>query len=89
MKSNQIYFETLSEALDAFIQNTEDKGAVFASEQPQIHVAEKFNGGVSYGATVSRSFELATLKGKATRKFAHCVVYRMESGRYELTSYVL
>lgn len=89
MKSNQIYFETLGAALDSFVQQTEEKGGLFASDAPQIHVAEKFNGGVSYGQTVSRSFELATLKGKPTRKFAHCVVYRMESGRYELTSYIL
>ena len=89
MKNNLIYFETLGAALDSFVQQTEDKGGAFASEQPQIHVAEKFNGGVTYGATVSRSFELLSLKGKPTRKGAHCVVYRMESGRYELTAYVL
>ena len=83
------YFETLGAALDSFVAQTESKGAVFASAQPQVDVASAFNGGVSYGQTVSRSFELATLKGKATKRFAHAVVYRMESGRYELVNYVL
>ncbi len=82
------YFPTLGQALDSFVQQTENKRGVFASGQPQVDVASAF-GPVSYGQTVSRSFELATFKGKATKKFAHATVYRMESGNYELTSYVL
>lgn len=85
MKSNEIYFETLAAALNSFIAQTIDKGAEFVNA---MEIAEKFNGGVSYGQTVSRSFELASLKGKATRKWAQCVIYRMESGRYELVSYI-
>ena len=83
------YFETLGAALDFFVQETENKGGVFASAQPQVGVASAFNGGVAYGQTVSRSFELASLKGKATKKCAHVTIYRMESGRYEKVAYIL
>jgi len=86
MKNN--YFETLGEALRAFVAQVFERGAVLA-ENELANVAEKFNGGVSYGQSVSRSFELLTFKGKATRKGAHVSLYRMESGRYELTAYVL
>jgi|DEB19_MinimDraft_3_1074340.scaffolds.fasta_scaffold02919_9 hypothetical protein len=88
MKSNEIYFETLGAAVTAFVAHTFAKGGVLV-ENEVAGVAEKFNGGVSYGQTVSRSFELLSFKGKPTRKFAHITLYRMESGRYELTSYIL
>ena len=87
MKSNQIYFETLGSALRAFADNVASKGGVMLADISDVAMA--FNGGVSYGHTASRSFELATLKGKPTRKFAHVTLYRMESGKYELTDYVL
>ena len=88
MKSNEIYFETLGEAVRAFVAQTFDKGGVLV-ENEHAGVADAFNGGVSYGQTVSRSFELLSFKGKPTRKGAHVSLYRMESGRYELTCYVL
>ena len=80
------HFETLGEAIRSFIDQTEAKRAVFVNVD---EISSRFDGGVSYGQTVSRSFELLEYKGKKTKKYAHCVIYRMESGRYELTSYVL
>lgn len=84
--SNQIYFETLGEAIRAFVQQMFERKAVLV-ENEMANIAAQFNGGVSYGQTVSRSFELLSQKDKATKKYAHCVLYRMESGRYELTCY--
>lgn len=81
------YFETLGAAVRQFLANLADKGAVLAKDESEV--ASAFDGGVSYGQTVSRSFELVSLKGKATKKGAHVSLYRMESGRYELTDYVL
>lgn len=44
--------------------------------------------GVSYGQTVSHSLPVFKWKGKLSYTRAlTCVLYRMESGRYELTSY--
>lgn len=47
-----------------------------------------FIGGVNYGTTVSAHAPLINLKGRVTKKYAHAVVTRMESGRYELIFYV-
>ena len=87
MKANEIYFETLGEAVRAFVSQTFAKGGTL-TENEQANIAEKI-GPVSYGQTVSRSFELMDFKGKSTKKFAHVSLYRMESGRYELTCYIL
>ncbi len=89
MKANEIYFETLGLAIRAFVAQIEQTGGDFLADLPAVTVAEAFNGGVSYGQTVARSFELTTFKGKPTKKWAHVTLYRMESGRYELTCYIL
>jgi hypothetical protein len=51
---------------------------------------EIFNAGhLPYGATRSFHFELLTIRGKQTKKFFHVTIYRLDSGRYELTTYIL
>lgn len=44
---------------------------------------------VNYGETLSLSFPLISLKGRATRKHLQISIYRLESGKYELTTYFL
>lgn len=44
---------------------------------------------VGYGETRRANFEIARLKGKPTKKWFHMVIYRAETGRYELTAYIL
>ncbi len=85
---SETYFETLGEAVRSFVAQTFAKGGTLAANE-HAEIAEKFNGGVSYGQTVSRSFELLSFKGKPTKKWAHATLYRMDSGRYELTTYIL
>jgi hypothetical protein len=82
-----IYFETLGKALDSFSDYLAKNRAVTLATQSDMAMA--FNGGVSYEQTVSRSFEIATLKDKTTRRYAHITLYRMKSGKYELTNYIL
>lgn len=43
---------------------------------------------VSYGKTREAHAEIKTIHGKSTRKYAHAAIYRMDSGRYELTLYI-
>lgn len=45
--------------------------------------------GVPYGTTKEAHAEIETIKGKSTKKWFHVSIYRLESGRYELTIYVL
>ena len=43
---------------------------------------------ISYGQTEQAHAEIKAIKGKSTKKWAHVTIYRLDSGRYELTLYV-
>jgi len=80
---DEIYFETLSGALDYAVKKAEAKGyQVDENEQFQFGI-----GGISYGQTKSYNFSL-TKDELPTRRVLVVSMYRMPSGRYELTSYV-
>lgn len=79
------FHETLAGAVRHAIDSLVRRGIVLADNA----IERAFeSGGVSYGHTVEAHGEIATLKGKATKKWAHVTIYRMDSGRYELTVYV-
>jgi len=80
------YFDTLSQALDAAKLNAEACRAEIAGADWETLMLTF--GPVSYGQTVTRLYSLAFLKGKSTRKGLNITIYRMESGRYELTTYI-
>jgi len=84
MKNQSVYFETLGAAFESFLEYVKAAGG----ELVETDFTLAFVGGVSYGQTRSEHYELASLKGKKTRKFAHVTLYRLESGRYELTNYL-
>ena len=42
---------------------------------------------VGYGETCHETFKLDSFKNKGTRRFLQVVIYRMESGKYELVCY--
>lgn len=84
---NSPLFETLSEALNSALAEISAKGAVLANEQA---LRDTFAiGGLQYEETKEGHAEIITLKGKATKKWAHVTIYRKESGRYEVVAYVL
>jgi len=81
-----MYYETLSETLSAALVNLAKRKGELSDG---VDFYEPFQyGGIPYATTKSASFPLKTLKGKATRKAFSVSIYRMESGRYELTDYV-
>lgn len=81
-----IYHETLGQAIEQGHKNFENSGAVLVDHQEDTKFVY---GGLAYGETKEAHYEIATLKGKKTKKYAHMTIYRMESGRYELTTYIL
>ena len=84
---NSPLFETLAAALDSAFAEFKAKGAVLVDEQ---NMRDKFAiGGLSYGETKEAHGEIAALKGRKTKKYAHLTIYRKESGRYEVVAYVL
>lgn len=83
-KSEEIYHETLSSALEFAKEKAEKAGY-------EIDEDDMFNtfgtGGVGYGETKSGIISLYK-NGKPARKGLAISIYRMPSGKYELTSYV-
>jgi hypothetical protein len=89
MSSN--YFETFSDAVDAAqARMTEDK-VELVNTPPDEHWAQQIfqTGPLNYENDRSFNFEIATFKGKPTRKWFHINFYRTSNGRYELNTYVL
>jgi len=44
-------------------------------------------GGISYDTSKETHVEIATIKGKKTRKYFHIIINRLDNGMYELISY--
>jgi hypothetical protein len=83
---HDVYFDTLGGALDAAYGAAVESGAELDITEWTRFVAEF--GPVAYGTTVSKSVLLFRWKGKLSYRYALTVViYRMPSGRYEMTSY--
>lgn len=81
-----IYHETLASALQTAELYAIGKKAIIS--RPALR--EEFaTGGVPYGTTREGHVEIEFLKGKKTKKHFHVSIYRMDSGRYELTCYIL
>ncbi len=91
------YFDTLSATCDA-VQKVLDTGKVARQLPPsgiQIELvdsdwrAQLEREPISYGQRRAFNFEILAYKGKPTRKWFHVVIERLDSGSYELITYVL
>lgn len=80
------YHETLSSAVQAGIDRLKQDGASFVEQT--IWDRYTFDG-LKYGENKEAHAEIETLKGKKTSKWVHVTVWRHETGRYEVNSYVL
>jgi hypothetical protein len=85
MKSTDLYFDTLSAALDACETRLQVNGAAVRDDGWRAALAQP----LSYGQLVQHSVELATFKGRATRKHFQISIQRLDRGNYELTTYFL
>jgi hypothetical protein len=90
-QSNDTYFETLSEVLE-FI---EKKALSIGFEIDEESIWTNFGtGGISYGTTKSANIPLLKngepildKRGKDANRAFRVSIYRMDSGKYELTLY--
>ena len=78
-------FETLWAAVAAAQEDLREAKAVL--EEPDR--IEDWFGGIPYGQVAVRHEPIKTLKGRKTGKYFHMIITRMESGRYELVTYIL
>lgn len=89
--TNDTYFESLSEALDAVRAKAEKLG--FEIDEEAIWTSFG-TGGISYETTKSANIPLLQngqpildKRGKEANRYIRVSIYRMPSGRYELTMY--
>jgi hypothetical protein len=57
------------------------------TDKGTINARYQFDG-IPYTQTKDCHAEVSKVKGKVTRKWFHVSIYRMDSGRYELTLYL-
>ena len=80
----QTHFDLLGEAVDTAVERAEKRG--YEVDSHEVFTQLK-TGGVGYGETARASITLYK-DGKEQRKGLIVVIYRMETGRYELTTYI-
>lgn len=79
---NDTYFETQQAALAYSDTMATDRG--YLPQYPESIWTEH----VSYGTSVKYCIPLLTSQGNPARKHLHISLYRMDSGRYELTTWL-
>ena len=84
-KNSDIYFETLSQALDKVLEKATKNGYEIEDQEREFFLFGI--GGIGYGETKKGSFNLLK-DGKPTKKKLQVQIYRMDSGRYELNQYI-
>ena len=81
------FYETLGAVIDEIFGRAIDARAEFKDRNDEVLSA--LDNPVSYGQVRNYNFELGTIKGRPTRKWFHVVITRLDSGRYELVTYIL
>ena len=77
---------TYHETLHALIQDVQENFLNLNGATSE-EFANHFWQPVGYNETAHVSFKLDTLRGKNTRRYLQVVIYRFETGRYELVCY--
>jgi hypothetical protein len=81
----------LGQCIDHVLAECHAAGAVLEHDDNLQNAVERHFGigGVAYGEVREGHFPLLSLKGKSTRKYLHVVITRLETGTYEVVSYIL
>jgi hypothetical protein len=84
--SEQQYFSMLTETVDEVRRRITSDGNAPADYDA---VCALDHAHLGYGEVRRGDFALDYYKGKKTKKFFHAVITRLDTGRYELVTYVL
>ncbi|MEI7985557.1 MAG: hypothetical protein WCI55_08005 [Armatimonadota bacterium] len=86
-----MFKQYLQQCIDHVLAECHAAGAVLEHDDNlQNGVERTFGiGGVAYGEVKEGHFPLLSLKGKATKKYLHVIITRLETGTYEVVSYIL
>ena len=83
---SNIYFNTFRETLDQVEVNAAELRAVLVEPETVRNLCRE---PLNYNGVRRACFELVSYKGKPTKKFFQVVISRLDSGKYELVTYVL
>lgn len=90
------HFPSLSETLSAVERFVDKNQIVLDPQENPVSDADPKGvrhpfmvGGISYEQKKEHHYKIVSIKGKPTKKYLHVSIYRMPSGNYELTKYVL
>ena len=83
--NNETYFDTLSAALDQVRNNVAKKGYTVDEDDMWSNFG---TGGISYGQTKRANISLLRDGMPQKNRSITVAIYRMDSGKYELTSYI-
>lgn len=87
---NNGYFETLAAAIQgAFAEAATAKALLPTLSDDNASALESLERPMNYGEQRRADFVIAQYKGRPTRKLFHVVIARLDSGTYELITYVL
>lgn len=81
-----MFYETLALAVEGAIAEAGKSRVELARP---IEIWNLCQDPLSYGQVRSQNCEILRYKGKPTKKWFHVVISRLDSGRYELVTYVL
>jgi hypothetical protein len=81
------YYQTLAGAIEATKSEMLSRGLSFTNESLEYFEEAFVYGGIGYDETKRGSFNVEK-NGKLQKKCWQVIIYRMGSGRYELTDYL-
>jgi hypothetical protein len=81
-----MYYETFAQAIDGAVAEADSKRVLLARPSDVWSMCQE---PLYYTQTRQGHFEIELLKDRPTKKFFHVVIYRMNSGTYELVTYIL
>jgi len=84
--SSNVYFESLAGAIDGAIARANADRVLLAKPADVWNLAQE---PLNYEEYRRGHFSIELYKDRPTKKFFHVVIYRLDSGRYELNTYVL
>lgn len=84
-QQNDTYFDTLSAALDAVRTKVEERGFTVDED---VMFTQFGTGGIGYGETKRANIPLLRNGIPDKRRTVTIAIYRMDSGKYELTAYL-
>lgn len=83
----QPFHQSLHGALAALAEHLAHRQIVL-TEENSLESPYHFDG-VPYGTHKSANAQIASIKGKPTKKWGHVTIWRETNGRYEINFYIL